>query len=223
MNIIDSVSDKRFFIGDPVTPFDEAGKNNGLSVWYTNPYTTTLLHVNTGMIRQTKGKKPPIIIQNIAYELRYSKNTDPGSCTLRRTDLKQNVTRKYDIPNVRMSLENGFRIAVDGNRAVLVARDFAVDEHSEAKVILVEFTFEDCEFDSKDYDSEKVIIEPKVLDIDVSESKFNITKMDIQKNLELVAISTNKKTTFFEVSSGNRRSPDNIEKEFKEDDDDESE
>ena len=48
MNIIDSVSDKRFFIGDPVS---DDSKKNGLSVWYTNPYTKVLLDVNTGIVR----------------------------------------------------------------------------------------------------------------------------------------------------------------------------
>ena len=66
-----------------------------------------------------------------------------------------------------MSLENGYRIAIVGNEAVLVARDFDIDEYGYAKVILIELTFEGCEFNSKDYDRELVKITPKVLDIDV--------------------------------------------------------
>ena len=62
MNIIDNTSDKRFFIGDPITPIDEFGKKTGLSLWYTNPFTTSLLDVNTGMMYQTKGKQVPIIV-----------------------------------------------------------------------------------------------------------------------------------------------------------------
>ena len=51
-----------------------------------------------------------------------------------------------------MSLNNGFRIAVDGNEAVMLARGYEMDDHGYAKVVLVEFVFEGFIFDTKEYD-----------------------------------------------------------------------
>ena len=51
-----------------------------------------------------------------------------------------------------MSLNNGFRIAVAGNNAVLLARGYSMDDHGYAKVVLVKFTFEGFIFDAAEYD-----------------------------------------------------------------------
>ena len=61
-------------------------------------------------------------------------------------------------------------------------------------------------------------ITSKELDIEVSSAVFSITKMDIKRDLKMVAISSNKKTTFFEVFTGARKSTDDLPKEFREDD-----
>ena len=45
-------------------------------------------------------------------------------------------------------------------------------------------------------------IKSKELDIWVSPSKFSVTKMDIKHDLTEVAISSDKKTTFFIVKDG---------------------
>jgi hypothetical protein len=42
--------------------------------------------------------------------------------------------------------------------------------------------------------------------------------MDIKRDLKVVAISTNKKTTFFDVTTGLQKSPNDLEKEWMEDD-----
>ena len=112
MNLLDADTNKRVFIGDP-----DDQQPNELSVWYTNPYTKLLLHINTGKIRTTSGKGAPVIIKNVAYELKYKEYVDhkfyvPGMCTLHRTDLKTNKCRRYDIDK-RISLDSGFRICLD--------------------------------------------------------------------------------------------------------------
>ena len=61
-------------------------------------------------------------------------------------------------------------------------------------------------------------IKSKELDIEVSSAVFSITKMDIKRDLKMVAISSNKKTTFFEVFTGARKSTDDLPKEFRDDD-----
>ena len=79
----------RFLIGDPDSlDISGSANNKEISIWYTNPYHKLLLNCNSGRLRETEGKTPPVIINHVAYELR-RKMGDSGRVTLFMLDLKQ--------------------------------------------------------------------------------------------------------------------------------------
>ena len=68
---------------------------------------------------------------------------------------------------------------------------------------MVEITFPSE--DPVKHNEKEIIVVTKELDIKVAVDKFDITKMDIRQDLELVGISSYKTTKFFDVATGIKR------------------
>ena len=102
-------------MGDPYS----IENNKDISIWYSSP--NNLLHMNTVNIYEIKGKKPPVIINNIAYELltKFFGNEEyiPGVVTLHTTlmlgENKGRSYNSYDIPRISEDLKNEYRISLD--------------------------------------------------------------------------------------------------------------